>query len=75
MGRTVKSVNGQYHDRIIDIDILLYDDVKVDEPDLKIPVNEYFYKPYIGDNERQLTTEDMRKAIKISRMTELAIRL
>lgn len=37
MGRTVKSVNGQYHDRIIDIDILLYDDIKVDEPDLKIP--------------------------------------
>ncbi len=37
MGRTVKSVNGQYHDRIIDIDILLYDDIKLDEPDLKIP--------------------------------------
>ena len=26
-----------YHDRIIDIDILLYDDLTVDEPDLKIP--------------------------------------
>lgn len=37
MGRTAKSVNGQYHDRTIDIDILLYDDIKVDEPDLKIP--------------------------------------
>lgn len=37
MGRKVKSVNGQYHDRIIDIDILLYDDIKIDEPDLKIP--------------------------------------
>lgn len=37
MGRTVKSVNGQYHDRIIDIDILLYDDAIIDEPDLKIP--------------------------------------
>lgn len=37
--------------------------------------NEYFYKPYIGDNERQLTTEDMRKAIKISRRTELAMLL
>lgn len=37
MGRTLKSVNGEYHDRIIDIDILLYDDLKVDEPDLKIP--------------------------------------
>lgn len=37
MGRTLKSVNGEYHDRIIDIDILLYDDLKIDEPDLKIP--------------------------------------
>ena len=37
MGRTLKSVGGQYHDRIIDIDILLYDDIHVDEPDLKIP--------------------------------------
>lgn len=37
MGRTVKSVDGRYHDRLIDIDILLYDDIRVDEPDLKIP--------------------------------------
>ncbi len=37
MGRTEKSVDGRYHDRTIDIDILLYDDLHVDEPDLKIP--------------------------------------
>lgn len=37
LGRTLKSKNGEYHDRIIDIDILLYDDLHVDEPDLKIP--------------------------------------
>lgn len=37
MGRTLKSVNGEYHDRIIDIDILMYDDLKVSEPDLVIP--------------------------------------
>lgn len=37
MGRTLKSANGEYHDRIIDIDILMYDDLKVDDPDLKIP--------------------------------------
>ena len=32
-------VNGQrqYADRIVDIDILLYDDLTIDEPDLKIP--------------------------------------
>ncbi len=37
MGRTEKSLNGVYHDRIIDIDILLYDDWCIDYPDLKIP--------------------------------------
>lgn len=37
MGRTQKSVDGHYHDRIIDIDILMYDDVHVDDPDLHIP--------------------------------------
>lgn len=37
LGRTRKSVGGEYHDRIIDIDILLYDDIHIDEPDLKIP--------------------------------------
>lgn len=37
MGRTAKSADGQYHDRVIDIDILMYDDIHVDEPDLKIP--------------------------------------
>ena len=32
-----KSVNRKYEDRPIDIDILLYDDLTIDEPDLKIP--------------------------------------
>lgn len=37
MGRTLKSDGGEYHDRIIDIDILLYGNLHIDEPDLKIP--------------------------------------
>lgn len=37
MGRKEKSHEGEYKDRVIDIDILLYDELKVDEPDLKIP--------------------------------------
>lgn len=37
MGRTLKSINGEYHDRIIDIDILMYDDLQINEPDLVIP--------------------------------------
>lgn len=37
MGRTHKSVGGIYHDRIIDIDILLYDDLHLSTPELTIP--------------------------------------
>ena len=37
MGRTRKSSSGGYSDRPIDIDILLYDNLTVDEPDLIIP--------------------------------------
>ena len=37
MGRVHKTTNGKYTDRIIDIDILLYDNLQIDEPDLKIP--------------------------------------
>ena len=31
LGRTMKSSDGVYHDRVIDIDILTYDDVVLDE--------------------------------------------
>ena len=37
LGRKHKSVNGQYHDRIIDIDILLYDNLHISTPRLTIP--------------------------------------
>lgn len=37
MGRTQKSVDGKYHDRIIDIDILFYDDIEVHTPQLQLP--------------------------------------
>ena len=37
LGRTTKSVNGQYHDRPIDIDILTYDDLHINTPSLTLP--------------------------------------
>ena len=37
LGRKNKSHSSKYSDRPIDIDILLYDDLVIDEPDLKIP--------------------------------------
>lgn len=37
MGRTHKSVNGHYADRTIDIDILLFGNMKIDTPELTVP--------------------------------------
>ena len=49
LGRTHKSANGIYHDRIIDIDILLYDNEIIDTPELKIP------HPHIAERDFVLT--------------------
>ncbi len=37
LGRMTKSVGGIYSDRMIDIDILLYDDLQIHTPELTIP--------------------------------------
>lgn len=37
LGRLKKSVGGNYSDRLIDIDILLFDDLIIHTPDLTIP--------------------------------------
>ena len=52
MGRTHKSINGNYTDRIIDIDILLYDDIIIDTPELTIPhplilQRDFVYRPLL----------------------------
>ena len=52
MGRTHKSVNGVYADRIIDIDILLYGDVTISDEALTIPhplmwQRQFVYEPLL----------------------------
>lgn len=37
LGRVDKTVDGAFQDRPIDIDLLMYDDLKVNEPDLTLP--------------------------------------
>ena len=62
MGRTNKSTDGIYHDRIVDIDILLYDDLKVNEPDLVIPhplmkERDFVMKPLLEIKNEELSSE------------------
>jgi len=37
LGRTTKSKNGEYHDRPIDLDLLLYDNLEMHTPELTLP--------------------------------------
>ena len=37
LGRTHKSINGEYHDRTIDLDLLMYDDLEMNTPELTLP--------------------------------------
>ncbi len=58
LGRTSKSVNGEYHDRVIDIDILLYDDIRINTPELTVPhpfmqQREFVMKPLRQCRERR----------------------
>ncbi len=47
MGRTQKSVDGGYHDRIIDIDILLYDDLHLSTPQLTLPHPRMYQREFV----------------------------
>lgn len=57
LGRTQKSVNGQYHDRPIDIDILMYDDVHIDSDDLTLP------HPHM--QEREFVMKPLREILSV----------
>lgn len=57
LGRTQKSVNGQYHDRPIDIDILMYDNVHIDSDDLTLP------HPHM--QEREFVMKPLREILSV----------
>ena len=47
LGRTRKSAHGHYADRLIDIDILLYDDAHINEPGLMIPHPHMYEREFV----------------------------
>lgn len=61
LGRTEKTASVSdgtptYHDRPIDIDILLYGDTTVDEPDLQIPHPKMAERPFVMEPLREVQT-------------------
>jgi len=63
MGRTEKSAAGRYHDRIIDIDLLLYDDLRVDEVGLCIPHRLMFEREFVMAPLRETLDERGRELV------------
>lgn len=47
LGRREKSVNGQYHDRLIDIDLLIYDDTTMSTPELTLPHPRMYQRDFV----------------------------
>lgn len=47
VGRTSKSINGSYSDRVIDIDILLYDDVIINTEHLIVPHPRFHLRSFV----------------------------
>ena len=68
MGRAKKSLNGQYADRIIDIDILLYDNMIIKTPELTIPhplmTKRMFVMKPLAEIAPDLIIPDINKKIK-----------
>lgn len=47
MGRKTKSVDGQYADRIIDIDLILADNLIIDTPELTLPHPRFHQRDFV----------------------------
>lgn len=57
MGRSEKTMNGQYKDRVIDIDLLMYDDVVMNTPELTIPHPHMFQRRFVMEPLAQIAPE------------------
>jgi 2-amino-4-hydroxy-6-hydroxymethyldihydropteridine diphosphokinase len=57
LGRTRKTVDGQYHDRLIDIDLLVYDDLKMNTPELTLPHPLMRQRPFVMEPLAQIAPE------------------
>ena len=57
LGRTHKSVNGVYNDRLIDIDLLLYNQLILDTPQLKLPHPLMTQRSFVMDPLKEIAPE------------------
>ncbi len=63
IGRTSKSANGKYTDRIIDIDILMYDNLVIDEPDLIVPHPRFHQRKFVLEPFSEIASEEIHPVL------------
>lgn len=64
LGRKRKSVDGRYSDRPIDIDILLFDDLHLDTPELVVPHPHMTERDFVMIPLREIMPEPMFSELK-----------
>ena len=60
MGRSEKTTNGQYKDRLIDIDLLMYDNVVMNTPQLTLPHPRMFERQFVMEPLAQIAPEQVK---------------
>ena len=63
IGRTSKSANGEYADRVIDIDILMYDNLVIDEPDLIVPHPRFHQRKFVLEPFSEIAPEEIHPVL------------
>ncbi len=58
LGRKKKSRNGIYHDRPIDIDLLMYDDLRLSTPTLTLPHPHMYERDFVMIPLREIMSQD-----------------
>ena len=61
LGRTTKSEGGIYHDRPIDIDLLLYDDLRLSTPTLTLPHPHMYERDFVMIPLREILNEEQQQ--------------
>ena len=62
LGRRKKSKDGKYHDRPIDIDLLLYDDWEINTPELTIPHPLMEQRDFVKLPLAEIRTEELKSS-------------
>ena len=74
LGRTQKSADGTYSDRLIDVDLLLYEDLKLQTPSLTLPHPLMHLRSFVMDPLAEIAPQLMHPVLHVT-MESIACQL